>query len=654
MRKSFCILLAIPLMICAMGTLALAQTADEQNNPMLEVLAPPNEATISGNQVQISVSFKSDEKRPVSKIQVYLDGQSITERVYDTPQVEGVCEFKWDTVRTPNGRHKLDFQAFSQDEYLGMTSCVVMVMNRPTDLAPPRVAVMSPKEGETISGVTPIIVEASDNSGVEPYVTIYVDKSLRTMKNHGPYTYDWDTSGEENGPHTIEVMAADETDNKMDAKSVRVIVRNPIKQISITSEPGTQSPVIPEVSVAPLPELSAPTENAASTATPMQNGTTVQEPARTAPTAPAEKFEIPQTPATVTAPEAPKPAPVAQPAPKPAPVVEQPKPKPAAQPSTPAPKPVPMAVPAPKPVVVPPAPKPIPVEKPAPAAPKPATSAVIDKPAPKPAAAPKPAVEQPKVKPAVKAEPKPTVAPKPQPKPAAVPAVKAEPKPVLMAKKLDTEKAVPAVAPKPVAQEKPAAAPKPAPVVQKPAPKIAVEKPAPKVAATPKPAAKPVLIAKAVNEAPKVLIAKASVPAVTSPKPAAKTGCATYTIRPGDTLDALSKKFGVSIAAIAELNKIEDPRLIIAGDKLMIPAQISMVQLRPVFEDAGGTLIWQNGSKMVHAVCPENDVTLKIGSAKTTVNSKPVTMERPASIQSGRTLVSEKFVTEILGMASGK
>lgn len=44
-----------------------------------------------------------------------------------------------------------------------------------------------------------------------------------------------------------------------------------------------------------------------------------------------------------------------------------------------------------------------------------------------------------------------------------------------------------------------------------------------------------------------------------------------YTIQPGDTLFSIARQFGVTLEALVELNNIEDPDLINAGDQLFIP-----------------------------------------------------------------------------------
>lgn len=301
-------LLAILLAVLALGAL---RAAEESPLPAIEIVTPVRDSAISGSQVEIAVRFTSIQEQPVTKIQVFLDGRYITEYLYDSGRTEGAASFKWDTTRTSNGRHKLDIQMFSSDEYVGMESCSVTVSNGSRDLAPPRVAVTSPTDGAVVSGITPIIIEASDNTGREPLVSISVDKSLRCVRNRGPYVYDWDTTSYPNGTHTIEASAEDDARNISPVKSIRVTVRNL----------GQQAPIMIK---APSDESAAP--KIASGATPTGSGvkasSAIAEVARVDQPKP-ETFEVGQKPLT-RAKQLPPPAKVTSPAPTPAPEVRPP------------------------------------------------------------------------------------------------------------------------------------------------------------------------------------------------------------------------------------------------------------------------------------------------------------------------------------------
>ena len=199
----------------------------------VEITAPAGGSTISGGEVEIKVAFETTADKPVTKIQVALDGAYITESPWESAEPKGPCSFTWDTLRTPNGPHKVDIQVYSKEEYLASGSLSVTVANAVQDVNPPKVAIISPKEGEAISGKTTIVIEASDDGPTEPFVSIYVDGSLKCVKNHSPYNYEWDSTGGEDRSYTIRAVAMDDAGNKSEAK-VKVIVRNPKKQVPIT------------------------------------------------------------------------------------------------------------------------------------------------------------------------------------------------------------------------------------------------------------------------------------------------------------------------------------------------------------------------------------------------------------------------------------
>jgi len=284
---------AMVLMIAAAG----AVFAQGQGLPVAQVMTPAQDAAISGAAVEIAVYFASTNQQPVTKVQVFLDGKYISEMAYEAAHVEDTASFKWDTTRTANGPHKLDIRLFSGDQYLGMTSRAVTVMNGARDLAPPRVAVNSPRDGVVVSGVTPIIVAASDDSGREPLVSIYIDKSLRCVRNRSPYSYDWDTTRYSNGPHVVEAHAEDDAGNISDMKAVRVTVQNPGSQSPIMIQAPSEKPAEPRI--ASTTSTAVPAEPRG--ATPMNAGTRSSSESKDvarATSAVPQTFEVGQTPLT--------------------------------------------------------------------------------------------------------------------------------------------------------------------------------------------------------------------------------------------------------------------------------------------------------------------------------------------------------------------
>ncbi|MGL5406236.1 MAG: LysM peptidoglycan-binding domain-containing protein [Propionibacteriaceae bacterium] len=67
-------------------------------------------------------------------------------------------------------------------------------------------------------------------------------------------------------------------------------------------------------------------------------------------------------------------------------------------------------------------------------------------------------------------------------------------------------------------------------------------------------------------------VEEAAAPVVESAPVAAVVEAKTYTVESGDNLTWISERFGVSVAAIAQANGIENPDLIFPGQVLTIPA----------------------------------------------------------------------------------
>lgn len=62
----------------------------------------------------------------------------------------------------------------------------------------------------------------------------------------------------------------------------------------------------------------------------------------------------------------------------------------------------------------------------------------------------------------------------------------------------------------------------------------------------------------------------------------AASGGTYYTVRRGDTLSAIAKRFGVTVSAITRANNIRNPSRIVAGTRLFIPGVKPLSTPRPV------------------------------------------------------------------------
>ena len=81
-----------------------------------------------------------------------------------------------------------------------------------------------------------------------------------------------------------------------------------------------------------------------------------------------------------------------------------------------------------------------------------------------------------------------------------------------------------------------------------------------------------------------------------------------------------------------------------------VPPQIindrTMVPLRAIFEALGATVDWNNDTQTVTSTKDDMTIKLTIGTASMLVNEETITLDSPACIVEGRTLVPVRAVSE--------
>ena len=93
------------------------------------------------------------------------------------------------------------------------------------------------------------------------------------------------------------------------------------------------------------------------------------------------------------------------------------------------------------------------------------------------------------------------------------------------------------------------------------------------------------------TQAPNALETPAAKPSTESPAPAASYG----TVRPGDSLTKLAKRHGTTPEALIKLNKLKNPSLIRAGQKLLLPSKATAPATRPPSATVGSSHIVKSG-----------------------------------------------------------
>ncbi|MDW8106750.1 MAG: stalk domain-containing protein [Armatimonadota bacterium] len=104
-----------------------------------------------------------------------------------------------------------------------------------------------PRNGSQVSGITPIEVRVNNPNPV--YVSFFIDGQVRGLRNYPPYIYQWDTTREPNGWHTIEVWGYD-GNQTLRTPPLRVYVNNPGGRTERQSLPEPADAILPEIAPA--------------------------------------------------------------------------------------------------------------------------------------------------------------------------------------------------------------------------------------------------------------------------------------------------------------------------------------------------------------------------------------------------------------------
>jgi len=213
------------------------------------VLSPTPKASFTGTKpVEISAFYQGTASNQIVSLELYVDGSNAFTKKLDTPETKGVISFLVDASQLSAGPHKIVVRAVAADaEVVSAKSSFIYISDSQSGAAltpstnngsgaPIEMSFLSPSADQKVEGTVHVELAPTADSNQSPYVSVFVDRQFKTMRNYAPYTYDLDTTTLSNGFHTIEVYAYDDTQRVGPAKVLRIYVNNPGGETAIRTD----------------------------------------------------------------------------------------------------------------------------------------------------------------------------------------------------------------------------------------------------------------------------------------------------------------------------------------------------------------------------------------------------------------------------------
>jgi Concanavalin A-like lectin/glucanases superfamily/Bacterial Ig domain/Calcineurin-like phosphoesterase len=215
--------------VATSGTLSVTvnNVVVDTTPPTVGMTAPAANATVSG---VTTVSANATDNVGVVGVQFKLDGNPLGAEITGS----GLYAFAWDTSTVTAGIHSLTAVARDAAGNVATSSTLsVTVNNAVIDTTPPTVGMTAPAANATVSGVTAVSANATDNVGVVGVQFKLDGANLGGEITTAPYSISWDTTTVANGGHILTAVARDAAGNVATTSStVSVTVNNPVANLT--------------------------------------------------------------------------------------------------------------------------------------------------------------------------------------------------------------------------------------------------------------------------------------------------------------------------------------------------------------------------------------------------------------------------------------
>ena len=199
--------------------------APDTTPPAVAITTPADGIIISSQSVTV-VSASASDNVGVAGVQFKLDGQNLGAE--DTAAPYAVA---WNTALVADGTHTLTAVARDAAGNAATSIWIFVTVSNQTpppslDITPPAVAIITPVNGATVSGVVGVSATAYDNVGVVGVQFRLDGANLGVEDTTAPYSASLNSALIGNGSHILTTIARDAAGNTATSANVTITVSN--------------------------------------------------------------------------------------------------------------------------------------------------------------------------------------------------------------------------------------------------------------------------------------------------------------------------------------------------------------------------------------------------------------------------------------------
>lgn len=199
-------------------------------------------AGVSSSQINLSWSTSTDPDNPSSQLTYGVFRNGI--RIATTPAGSTAWDDTGLTASTTYAYTVCGYDpAGNSSAQSAAVSAATAAASNGSDTQPPVVSITSPGNNQTVSGVTTIAANASDNVGVAAVQFQLDGANLGAQLTSAPYSTGWNTTQTANGSHVLTAIAADAAGNRTVSSGVTVTINNSSGRTYTTNFPLTENPI---------------------------------------------------------------------------------------------------------------------------------------------------------------------------------------------------------------------------------------------------------------------------------------------------------------------------------------------------------------------------------------------------------------------------